>query len=81
MFNFGDIVRGAFHSAYLGYYAFAPHAGDGYMSDGLTLALDFAFRTLKLHRVEVNVQPGECALDRARPQVPASCVKAIRAAT
>ncbi len=57
VFNFSAIVRGAFHSAYLGYYAFAPHAGDGYMSDGLALALDFGFRTLKLHRVEVNVQP------------------------
>ena len=57
VFNFSEIVRGAFHSAYLGYYAFAPHAGDGYMSDGLALALAFAFRTLKLHRVEVNVQP------------------------
>ncbi len=57
VFNFSEIVRGAFHSAYLGYYAFAPHAGDGYMSDGLSLALDFAFRTLKLHRIEVNVQP------------------------
>ncbi len=57
VFNFGNIVRGAFRSAYLGYYAFAPHAGDGYMSDGLALALDFAFRTLKLHRIEVNVQP------------------------
>jgi ribosomal-protein-alanine N-acetyltransferase len=28
------------------------------MSDGLALALEFAFRMLKLHRVEVNVQPG-----------------------
>lgn len=58
VFNFSEIVRGAFHSAYLGYYAFAPHAGGGYMSDALAQALDFAFRTLKLHRVEVNVQPG-----------------------
>jgi ribosomal-protein-alanine N-acetyltransferase len=56
-FNFGDIVRGSFHSGYLGYYAFAPHAGAGYMAEGLALALDFAFRTLRLHRVEVNVQP------------------------
>jgi ribosomal-protein-alanine N-acetyltransferase len=58
VFNFSEIVRGAFQSAYLGYYAFAPHARSGYMSEGLELALRAAFRTLKLHRVEVNVQPG-----------------------
>ncbi len=57
VFNFGEIVRGLFQSAYLGYYAFAPHAKAGYMGEGLELALDFAFRTLKLHRVEANVQP------------------------
>ena len=55
--NFSEIVRGAFHSAYVGYYAFAPFAGDGYMSEGFGLALDFAFRRMKLHRVEANVQP------------------------
>lgn len=58
VFNFSDIVHGGFQSAYLGYYALAPHAGRGYMSEGFALALSFAFRTLKLHRVEVNVQPG-----------------------
>src|SRR6185369_3506409 len=57
VFNFSGIVRGSFDSAYLGYYAFAPHNGSGHMVEGLALALDFAFRTLKLHRVEVNVQP------------------------
>ena len=56
--NFSEIVRGAFHSAYVGYYAFAALAGDGYMTEGFALALDFAFRRLKLHRVEANVQPG-----------------------
>ena len=35
VFNLSEIVRGAFQSAYLGYYAFAPHAGQGYMSEGL----------------------------------------------
>ena len=55
--NIGEIVRGLFKSAYLGYYAFAPHTGVGYMSEGLELALAMAFRTLKLHRVEANVQP------------------------
>jgi ribosomal-protein-alanine N-acetyltransferase len=57
VFNFSEIVRGAFESSYLGYYAFAPHAGQGYMSEGLNLVLALAFGKLKLHRVEANVQP------------------------
>jgi ribosomal-protein-alanine N-acetyltransferase len=57
VFNFSEIVRGAFNSAYVGYYAFASLAGDGYMTEGFSLALDFAFHRLKLHRVEANVQP------------------------
>jgi [ribosomal protein S5]-alanine N-acetyltransferase len=57
VFSLSEIVRGAFKSAYLGYYAFAPLAGGGYMTEGLALALDVAYRRLKLHRVEVNVQP------------------------
>jgi ribosomal-protein-alanine N-acetyltransferase len=55
--NFSEIIRGAFHSGYVGYYAFAPFAGDGYMAEGFALALDFAFRKMKLHRIEANVQP------------------------
>jgi [ribosomal protein S5]-alanine N-acetyltransferase len=58
VFNFSEIVRGAFRSAYLGYYGFAEHAGRGYMSDGLALALRVGFRSLWLHRIEANVQPG-----------------------
>lgn len=57
VFNFSEIVRGGFQSSYLGYYAFAPHAGSGYMTEGMALALDIAFARLKLHRVEVNIQP------------------------
>jgi [ribosomal protein S5]-alanine N-acetyltransferase len=56
--NVSEIVRGAFQSAYLGYYAFVPHAGRGYMTEGLALALRWAFGTLRLHRVEANIQPG-----------------------
>jgi [ribosomal protein S5]-alanine N-acetyltransferase len=55
--NFSEIIRGAFHNGYVGYYAFAPFAGDGYMAEGFALALDFAFRKMKLHRIEANVQP------------------------
>jgi [ribosomal protein S5]-alanine N-acetyltransferase len=57
VFNLSEIVRGAFQSAYLGYYGFRPHAGKGLMKEALALALDAAFGTLGLHRVEANVQP------------------------
>src|SRR5512144_3196211 len=50
VFNLSEIVRGAFQSGYLGYYAFAPHTGAGYMSGGLALVLDQTFGTLRLHR-------------------------------
>jgi len=58
VFNFSEIVRGAFQNAYLGYYGFRANAGRGLMKEGLALALDAAFGPLALHRVEVNIQPG-----------------------
>jgi ribosomal-protein-alanine N-acetyltransferase len=57
VFNFSEIVRGGFQCAYLGYYGFAEHAGHGYMSEGLALVLRVGFGSLRLHRIEVNVQP------------------------
>ena len=59
--NVSEIVRGNFQSAYLGYYAFAPHHGQGLMAEGLRLVLDDAFRRLRLHRLEANVQRGNRA--------------------
>jgi ribosomal-protein-alanine N-acetyltransferase len=58
VFNFSNVVRGAFKSAYLGYYAFAPHAGQGYMTEAFARALDHGYARLGLHRIEANVQPG-----------------------
>ena len=55
--NLNEIVRGLFQSAYLGYYAFQPFAGEGYMTEGMTLVLDQAFGPLGLNRLEANVQP------------------------
>ena len=55
--NLNEIVRGLFQSAYLGYYAFEPFAGEGYMTEGVTLVLDRAFGPLGLNRLEANVQP------------------------
>lgn len=56
--NINSIVRGVFQCGYVGYGAFVPHAGRGYMSEGLGLVLRYAFGLLGLHRVEVNIQPG-----------------------
>jgi len=55
--NFSQIFRKSFQNAYLGYQLFAGFTGNGYMTEAVTLALNFAFIDLSLHRVEANVQP------------------------
>ena len=50
-------MHGYFKSAYLGYYAFLPYAGSGLMREGLAQVINFAFHTLKLHRLEANIMP------------------------
>lgn len=56
--NVTNIVLGHFRSAYLGYYAFAGHEGQGFMREGVQLVTRHAFHSLKLHRLEANIQPG-----------------------
>jgi ribosomal-protein-alanine N-acetyltransferase len=56
-----NIVRGVFRSGYISYHAFAGHERQGLMTDGLKLVIRHAFRTLKLHRLEANIQPGNTA--------------------
>jgi [ribosomal protein S5]-alanine N-acetyltransferase len=57
-FGLGQIFYGKFRNAYLGYYAFHPFEGQGYMSEGLELLLRHAFGDLRLHRVQASIQPG-----------------------
>lgn len=59
--NLNEVVRGAFQSCYLGYYAFAPFAGTGRMKQAMTLVIGKAFTDLALHRLEANIQPGNAA--------------------
>jgi [ribosomal protein S5]-alanine N-acetyltransferase len=61
VFTISQIVRGAFQSAYLGYYANARHAGQGLMREAMEQVLDHAFGPLALHRIEANIQPGNQA--------------------
>jgi [ribosomal protein S5]-alanine N-acetyltransferase len=61
VFNLSEIVRGIFRSCYSSYYAHAAFAGNGYMSEGLELLLRYVFRSMRLHRVEANIQPGNMA--------------------
>jgi ribosomal-protein-alanine N-acetyltransferase len=60
-FNLSQIFRGPFLNAYLGYAAGQPHSGQGYMAEGIELVLRYAFDTLKLHRLEANIQPANAA--------------------
>jgi ribosomal-protein-alanine N-acetyltransferase len=55
--NVSQIFYGGFQSAYLGYWIGQPFARQGYMREGLALALSHVFGPLRLHRVEANVQP------------------------
>jgi ribosomal-protein-alanine N-acetyltransferase len=55
--NVEGISRGLFQSATLGYFGFEPHAGQGLMRRGLILVIRRVFLTLRLHRLEANIQP------------------------
>ncbi|MFM9372272.1 GNAT family N-acetyltransferase [Streptomyces sp. Da 82-17] len=60
--NVNNIVGGAFQCGALGYGAFAHAAGRGLMTEGLGLLVRYALGPgLGLHRLEINVQPGNHA--------------------
>jgi [ribosomal protein S5]-alanine N-acetyltransferase len=54
---FNNIVRGAFQSCHLGYQLDECEINQGFMTEALQRAIDYAFDDLKLHRVEANVMP------------------------
>jgi [ribosomal protein S5]-alanine N-acetyltransferase len=61
MVNINSIIRGRFQNGSLSYAAFAPTAGQGYLSEGLGLVLRYSFEQLRLHRLEAQIQPGNHA--------------------
>jgi ribosomal-protein-alanine N-acetyltransferase len=59
--NISNIGRGVFQSGYLAYYAFAGNERQGLMNEGLRAVVRHAFGSLRLHRLEANIQPGNTA--------------------
>jgi ribosomal-protein-alanine N-acetyltransferase len=59
--HINSIIRGRFQNGSVSYAAFAPAAGQGYMSEGLGLVLRYAFGPLRLHRLDAQIQPGNHA--------------------
>jgi len=55
------IVRRALQSGIVGYMVGVPFARQGFATEALRLVLRFAFKTLKLHRVEASIQPHNAA--------------------
>lgn len=59
--NLNVITFDALCSAYISYFAVARQAGKGYMKEGLTQLIHYAFDKLGLHRLEANIQPQNLA--------------------
>lgn len=57
MINLSQIFYGPFCAAYLGYWLCAGFTGQGLMAEAVELILRHAFKDLKLHRLEANIQP------------------------
>lgn len=55
--NLSSIQRGAFQSAYVGYWIDQRRAGHGYVPEALVMLARFAFEELGLHRVQVAIIP------------------------
>ena len=60
----GNVVRGAFNSAYVGYWVDQAVAGRGVMPTALALVVDHCFGPARLHRVEANIRPENVASQR-----------------
>lgn len=62
--NVSNVRRGVAQAASLGYWIGAPHAGRGFMTEAVRAALQFAFVTLGLNRLEAACLPTNLASTR-----------------
>jgi len=52
-----NIVYGSFMSCFMGYKIDKDYINNGYMTEAARAVINFAFNTLKLHRVQVSIMP------------------------
>jgi ribosomal-protein-alanine N-acetyltransferase len=62
--SLGNVQRGPFQSAYVGYWIDEAVAGNGYIPEGVVLMLQYAFEELRLHRIEAAIVPRNAASRR-----------------
>jgi ribosomal-protein-alanine N-acetyltransferase len=78
-FGFGIFHQGRFigeitlQSAYIGYWIDEAMAGQGLMPEAVVTMLQYAFETLRLHRVEVNIIPRNIASRRVVEKLGLRC--------
>lgn len=59
--NISQVFRGALQSCSAGYWVAETHAGNGYVPEGMVLAMRFIFEELGLHRLEIGIIPRNAA--------------------
>lgn len=55
--NYGEVVRGLFQAAYMGYALAKRAERHGYMTEAARASLQYMFETARLHRIMANYQP------------------------
>ncbi|WP_205683825.1 GNAT family N-acetyltransferase [Brevibacillus migulae] len=56
-----EVLRGPLQSCYIGYFLDQEWNGKGCMTEAVQLVVEYAFRELKLHRIEAGVMPHNIA--------------------
>lgn len=53
----GGVMYGAMRGAHIGYWIDRAYANRGYTTQAVEAVTDFGFKTLNLHRIEINIRP------------------------
>jgi ribosomal-protein-alanine N-acetyltransferase len=62
--SLGGVIYGAMRGGHIGYWIDRNFANRGYTTKAVELVTQYAFETLKLHRVEINLRPENAASRR-----------------